>query len=79
MKVAVSIPDEIGRAADRTAMRLGMARSQLYARAVLEFVRRAEGEDVTARLDAVYGNPQTPRDDAFANAAARRTLRRTRW
>lgn len=79
MKIAISVPDAVGQAADRVARRLGMARSQLYARAVLEFVRRAEGEDVTARLDAVYGNPKTPRDDAFAIEAGRRTLRRTSW
>lgn len=51
MKVAVSIPDELYEQADATAHRLGMNRSQLYARAVTEFLG-AQGEDpVTKKLD----------------------------
>lgn len=51
MKVAISIPDELYEQADATASRLGLNRSELYARAIAEFLG-ASGEDpVTAKLD----------------------------
>ena len=55
MKTAISIRDEIFQAAERTAQALGLSRSELYARAVAEFVARHSAERVTSGLDAVYG------------------------
>ena len=40
MKTAISIPDEVFEAADRTAKKLGVSRSELYATAVHEFIER---------------------------------------
>lgn len=59
MKTAISIRDEVFEAAERTAQALGLSRSQLYTRAVSEFVARQRAKDVTARLDAVYGEDET--------------------
>jgi metal-responsive CopG/Arc/MetJ family transcriptional regulator len=53
MKVAVSIPDPVFRAAERVCRKLRVPRSQLYSRAIQAFVRQHSGADVTARLDAV--------------------------
>ncbi len=53
MKTAVSIPDETHHAADQVAERLGWSRSQLYTRAVREFLERQGGDPVTAALDAL--------------------------
>ena len=53
MKTAVSIPDEVFAEADRAAERLGWSRSQLYARAVGEFLERQGEDPVTAALDAL--------------------------
>jgi hypothetical protein len=53
MKTAISIPDEVFEAAERLARRLGMSRSQLYANAVSEFLRRHFHEDVTERLNEI--------------------------
>lgn len=51
MKVAVSVPDDLFERADETASRLGLNRSQLYTRAIEEFLD-ARGEDpVTRALD----------------------------
>lgn len=58
MKTAISIRDETFEAAERTAARMGISRSELYARAVEEFVARRTSERVTERLDAVYGNAE---------------------
>ncbi|MCA0436425.1 MAG: ribbon-helix-helix domain-containing protein [Austwickia sp.] len=53
MKTAISIPDEVYRAADQAAERLGWSRSQLYTRAVSEFLERQGQDPVTSALDAL--------------------------
>ena len=59
MKTAISIRDEIFEAAERTAQALGISRSELYARAVNEFVVRHSSQCVTERLNAVYGTDES--------------------
>ncbi len=54
MKTAISIRDEIFDAAERTAKEMGISRSELYTKAVGEFVARYSEERVTEKLDAVY-------------------------
>jgi metal-responsive CopG/Arc/MetJ family transcriptional regulator len=62
MKVAVSIPDPLFEAADQVARRRKLSRSRLYA-AALELLLDAEDDnDITARLDRVYGT-KTTRDE----------------
>ena len=56
MKTAISIRDDIFEAAERTAAILGISRSELYARAVAEFVQQCSGDRVTERLNEVYGD-----------------------
>lgn len=58
-KAAVSIRDEAFNAAEHAASVMGMPRSQLYARAVEEFVSRQFRERVTERLDAVNGGAES--------------------
>ena len=53
MKTAISVPDEIFKQADATAERLGWSRSQLYTRAVQEFIQRRGDDPVTAALDSL--------------------------
>jgi hypothetical protein len=58
MKTAISIPDRIFRNAEKAARRLSMSRSQLYAKAVQQFVEIHAQIDVTEKLDRVYAeNP----------------------
>jgi len=54
MKTAISVPDRVFRAAERTAKRLNMSRSELYATAVAAFVEAHRSDDVTKRLNEVY-------------------------
>lgn len=56
MKTAISIPDEIFESAEALASRLGVSRSQLYATAIARLIAEHERGQVTARLDAVYGD-----------------------
>lgn len=53
MKVAVSLPDGLFERADESAARLGLNRSQLYARAIEEFLLSQGNDPVTALLDAI--------------------------
>ncbi|MGH9268337.1 MAG: ChpI protein [Acidimicrobiales bacterium] len=54
MKTAVSIPGPIFEAAEQLAARLGISRSQLYARALEHLVETESEDEVTARLDEIY-------------------------
>ena len=66
MKTAISIPDDIFEAADRTAANMGLSRSALYARAVREFLDRLDTARVTERLDAVYAERDSTLDPQLA-------------
>jgi predicted transcriptional regulator len=78
MKTAVSIPDEVFEDAERLASRLQTSRSQLYARALAEFVARHDDDRVTTMMDqAIRGVGQE--GSAFVNAAARQTMQRSEW
>ena len=54
MKTAISIPDNIFIAAENAAKRLKIPRSQLYTKAIEEFIRQNNNEYVTEKLDSVY-------------------------
>ena len=45
MKTAVSIPDVLFDTAERTAQQLGIPRSQLFARALEEFIKNHQKEE----------------------------------
>jgi len=62
MKTAISLPDELFEAADELAEKLGVSRSQLYARALSEYVAQHGESDVTERLNAVYGHTEARLD-----------------
>lgn len=68
MKTAVSIPDALFEAADRAARRLGLSRSQLYARALERFLGEEPDDAITARLDEVYVTEDSAVDPAVAAA-----------
>jgi metal-responsive CopG/Arc/MetJ family transcriptional regulator len=54
MKVAISLSGHTFEAAERLSKRLGMSRSQLYAQAVVAFVKAHRGDAVREALAAVY-------------------------
>ena len=54
MKTAISIPDPLFRSVERLARRLGISRSQLFQRAVAEYVGTRRDEGITEALDTVY-------------------------
>ena len=78
MKTAISIPDDVFADAERLARELKQSRSQLYSRAVREYVARHSADSVTAALDAVCVE-DTAADSEFASRAALRTFERSEW
>ncbi len=78
MKTAVSLPDEVFRAAERQARRTKKSRSQLYAEALSEYLARHAPDEVTDAMNRVIGRVGE-RTEAFVSAAARRVLERTEW
>ncbi|HDY83138.1 MAG: hypothetical protein DRQ65_07215 [Gammaproteobacteria bacterium] len=63
MKTAISVPDEVFEAADRTAKKLGVSRSELYSTAVYEYIERHKIEDVTSRLNDLYASQSSELDE----------------
>lgn len=78
MKTAISLPDELFRSGDALARRLGVSRSELYARALAEFVAKHKADQITQRLNAVYAAQDSRMDPAGALAQAR-ILPRETW
>lgn len=78
MKTAISLPDEMFEQADRLADRLELSRSELYRRALEEYLARHEPDRVTEQLDRVADALAT-RSDAFVRTAVRTTLEKAEW
>lgn len=76
MKTTISIPDDLFDSAEGTARRLGMTRSELYARALREYLAEHGGEGVKERLDKIYGGEQGSRLDPALADLQRRSLER---
>jgi predicted transcriptional regulator len=78
MKAAVSIPDDVFGEGERLARRLKTSRSQLYARALAQFVAQHDDNMITAGMNEVIDQVGTG-VEAFTRAAANQVLRRERW
>jgi metal-responsive CopG/Arc/MetJ family transcriptional regulator len=78
MKVAISVPDPVFGAAERVSRRLKISRSELYSKAVAAYVKKHGRDDVTERLNSVYGSADAPLDPALETMALE-VLRRNRW
>jgi len=78
MKVAVSIPDEVFAETESLAKQLKTSRSELYSRALGEFLGRHAPDRVTELMDRVVA-AVGDKPDSFSKRAARRVLRRVEW
>jgi metal-responsive CopG/Arc/MetJ family transcriptional regulator len=78
MKTAISIPDPLFREAERLTKRLRIPRSQLYARALEEYVQRQRSKGIKQALDAVYRGEGSELDSGLA-AAAYHILSKEKW
>ncbi|MEO6191687.1 MAG: hypothetical protein ABIS20_01640 [Thermoanaerobaculia bacterium] len=78
MKTAVSIPDDIFEEAERLAAELQTSRSQLYSRALKEFVVRHAPDRLTEAMNRVVDDLGAEVDE-FSRRAARRVLEPVDW
>jgi metal-responsive CopG/Arc/MetJ family transcriptional regulator len=78
VKTAVSLPDKLFHQAERTAKRLHVSRSELYAQALADFLARNDSEAITAQLNAVYSKEESRLDPAFERAQLE-LLKQSQW
>jgi metal-responsive CopG/Arc/MetJ family transcriptional regulator len=78
MKTAVSVPDQVFHEAEQVAKRLNVSRSELYTRALSEYLVRHTSEEVTARWNEVIRELGQPSDE-FTRRAANRILKLSEW
>ena len=67
MKTAISIPDPIFHVAEALAKRLGMSRSELFARALEAYIEVHKRDSVREALDAVYSQELSSLDGTSAH------------
>ena len=66
MKTAISIPDTIFKEAEKAARHLGLSRSELYTRAVAEFIQVLKHDGIKRRLDEIYIKEESVLDPSLA-------------
>ena len=68
MKTAISVPDETFQRVEQAAKRLGVSRSEFYARAARSWLDALADEDTTEAINRAVD--EIPSDAAFTDAAA---------
>jgi len=71
MKTAISLPDRTFRAAERLAKQLKLSRSELYARAIQQYLNDHDRQELIKRMNAVCEKVDTSLDPALRAAQAR--------
>ncbi len=65
MKTAISIPDPIFKSAEGAAKKLGISRSELYTRAVSEYISSIDERKVIESLNAIYSGERASVDKSI--------------
>ena len=78
MKTAVSVPDEVFDEAEHLAKHLKISRSELYSKALAEFVSRHSPDAVTDSFNRACAAVQGEPDPVFQRAA-RKVLETSEW
>lgn len=68
MKTAISLPDDTFRRVDDAARRMGVSRSEFFARAAERWLDALQEDDITAAINRAISGSQS--DHEFANTAA---------
>ena len=80
MKTAISIPDSVFAEAEDLARERGMSRSELYAKAVAQYVKAERVVGVRERLDELYkGHPEESALDPAIETLQARSLPIEKW
>lgn len=71
-----SVPDDVFERATRVAKRLGVSRSELFTKAMREFLGAQRGANITASYDEAFAEDEEAR---VRKTAARRELLSVEW
>ena len=77
MKTAISLPDDVFDSAERLAKRLRVSRSELYSRALSEFLARHSPDEVTESWNSVVSDVGQAEDTG--TGAARAIFEQVEW
>ena len=66
MKTAISLPDELFDSAEQFSKRMGLSRSELFAKAVELYLQLHNDQGVTEMLDRIYGETEAKLDKQMA-------------
>jgi len=78
VKTAISLPDDLFRLADAAAHRLGFSRSELYAKAIAQFLKQQDENSITERLNAIYSR-RPAKVDSGLHRAQLKSLEKDAW
>jgi metal-responsive CopG/Arc/MetJ family transcriptional regulator len=78
MKIAVSVPDGVFEEAEQLARRMKWSRSEVYSRALAEYLARHAPDRVTEAMDRTLAEIGESAD-RFVRTASRRVLKRSDW
>jgi hypothetical protein len=78
MKTAISVPDDVFEQAEQAAKRLGISRSELFTRAVRDFLGPQRDAAITASYDAAFASGEDD-TDALRRRATRERLSAIEW
>ena len=78
MDIVIDIPDHLFNSAEELAGKLGVSRGELYADALVTYLKQKKSEEITARINAVCEQVDTRMDPALM-AAQMAILPKDRW
>jgi metal-responsive CopG/Arc/MetJ family transcriptional regulator len=65
VKTAISLDESLFREAEEWAGKLGVSRSQLFARALAEYIRERENEELLRRLNEAHSDGLDQEEEEF--------------
>jgi predicted DNA-binding protein len=77
MKTAISLPDETFARVEQAAKRLGVSRSEFFARAAERWLNDLEGDQLTEAINQALDD--AAQETTFVSAAAEQLLHRQEW
>lgn len=78
MKTAISLPDPLFDAAEQVSRRLGLSRSEFYAKAIEAYLKTQSQRSLKARLDEVY-SVESSHVDPVLDKMQRRSVLKEDW
>ena len=78
VKTAISVPDDVYEDAERARERLGISRSELYTRALRDWLGLRRDAEVTASYDEAFED-DVDEDAVLRREASRRALLAVEW